>query len=36
LATLALGMNRNDSRDLRDNKRGECQGPQQRFHCAFL
>jgi hypothetical protein len=32
LATLSLGMNRNDSRDLRENKRREYQGSQQRFH----
>jgi hypothetical protein len=32
LATLSLGMNRDDSRDLRENKRREYQGSQQRFH----
>jgi len=35
LASLSLGMNRNDSRDLREHERRECQDSQQRFHCAF-
>jgi hypothetical protein len=29
-------MDRNDGRDLRENKRHEYQSSQQRSHCAFL